>query len=279
MKKTFKVGLIFIAAVVLVVGLGACSTKSDSDSKSGKETVIKVGASPVPHAEILEQVKRKMADEGYKLEIVTYNDYVLPNKALDNGEIQANFTQHQPYLDNFNEENKTDLVSVAKVHFEPLGLYPGKTKQLDDVKEGAVIAVPNDPTNEARALLLLEKAGLIKLKKDAGLTATVQDIDENTKKLTIKEIEAAQISRSIEDVDLAVINGNYAAEAGFNVEKDALAMEAKDSDAAKTYVNIIAVKKGNENDPAVKALAKAVRSDDVKKFIEEKYKGAVVPVF
>ena len=240
--------------------------------------MIKVGASVTPHAEILEQVKDTLAEQGYTLEIVEYNDYVLPNTALEAGDLDANFFQHQPYLDDFNAENGTHLVSVAKVHFEPFGIYAGKTDSLDALQDGAKVAVPNDTTNEARALLLLEAQGLIKLKEDAGLTATVLDIEENPKNLEIQEIEAAQLVRSLPDVDIACINGNYAAEGGLDVA-DAIAVEASDSLAAETYGNVIAVKEGNEDSAKTKALVDAVLSDKVKQYIQETYGNAVVPVF
>ena len=240
--------------------------------------MIKVGASVTPHAEILAQVKDVLKEQGYDLQIVEYNDYVLPNTALEDGDLDANFFQHQPYLDDFNKENNTHLVSVAAVHFEPFGLYAGKTASLDDLQDGATVAVPNDTTNEARALLLLEAQGLIKLKDDAGLQATVLDIVENPKNLQIQEIEAAQIVRSLPDVDIAAINGNYAKEGGLDVA-DAIAVEASDSLAADTYANVIAVKEGNENSAKTQALVNAVLSDDVKNYIKETYGNAVVPVF
>ena len=255
------------------------SADSAADASDTQELeTIKVGASITPHAEILAQVKDNLAEEGYDLEIVEYNDYVLPNTALEDGELDANFFQHQPYLDDFNAENGTHLVSVAAVHFEPFGLYAGKTSSLDELKEGASVAVPNDTTNEARALLLLEAQGLIKLKEDAGLSATVLDIVENPLNLEIKEIEAAQLVRSLPDVDIAAINGNYAAEGGLNVA-DAIAVEASDSLAADTYANVIAVKEGNEDSAKTKALVDAVLSDDVKTYINDTYGNAVIPVF
>lgn len=244
----------------------------------GELEVIKVGASVTPHAEILSQIEDVLAEEGYQLEIVEYNDYVLPNTALEDGDLDANFFQHQPYLDNFNEENDTHLVSVAAVHFEPFGLYAGKTASLDELQEGATVAVPNDTTNEARALLLLEAQGLITLKEGAGLEATVLDIEENPLNLNIKEIEAAQIARSLPDVDIAAINGNYAQEGGLNVA-DAIAVEASDSLAADTYGNVIAVKEGNENSAKTQALVNALLTDEVRQYIVDTYGNAVVPVF
>lgn len=254
------------------------STEETTDAATGELEVLKVGASITPHAEILAQVKDTLAQEGYDLQIVEYNDYVLPNTALEDGELDANFFQHQPYLDDFNAENGTHLVSVAAVHFEPFGLYAGKTDSIANLKDGATVAVPNDTTNEARALLLLEAQGLIKLKEGAGLTATVLDIEENPLNLEIKEIEAAQLVRSLPDVDIAAINGNYAAEGGLNVA-DAIAVEASDSLAADTYANVIVVKEGNENSEKTQALVGAVLSDGVKSYIEETYGNAVIPVF
>lgn len=243
---------------------------------TGKTLKLKIGATPSPHAEILEQVKDKLKEEGVDLEIVVFNDYVLPNNAVQTGDIDANYFQHLPYLDQFNAENKTDIVSVADIHYEPFGVYAGKTSSLEELKDGATVAVPNDVTNEARALLLLADKGLITLKEGADLTVTKNDIVENPKNLDIKELEAAQIPRALPDVDIAVINGNYAIEAGFKV-KEALAVEDANSIAAKTYGNIIAVKAGNENNEAIKKLIEVLRSDEVKTFIEAKYEGAVVP--
>lgn len=268
--KTISLGL---AAVLSTAFLAGCGGNGESNDK-----VIKVGASPSPHAEILEQVKDIVKEKGYTLEIVEYNDYVIPNTATEEGELDANFFQHSPYLENFNEENKTHLVSVAGVHFEPLGLYSATAKEVSELKEGAVIAVPNDTTNEARALLLLESNGLITLKEGAGVNATVKDITENPLNLEIKEIEAAQLARSLQDVDAAAINGNYAIDGGLKVE-DAIAVEGSTSVAAETYTNVLVVKEGHENDEKIKVLIDSLLSDEVKKFIEENYNGAVVPVF
>ncbi len=240
---------------------------------------ITVGASPTPHAEILAVVKDLLVAQGYDLQIVEYTDYVQPNVALADGSLDANYFQHQPYLDQYNAENGTNLVPLVAVHFEPLGIYPGKTASLDALADGAQIAVPNDATNEARALLLLQAQGLITLKEGAGINATVNDIAENPKNLQIIEIEAAQLARSLQDVDIAVINGNYAIEAGLNVATDALASEAADSIAATTYANELVVRSGDENRPELQALAAALTSDEVRSFIEETYGGAVVPVF
>lgn len=250
--------------------LAGCGVKSDK---------LVIGASPSPHAEILKEVQSVLKEKGIELEIKEFSDYVQPNLALEDKSLDANYFQHKPYLDDFNTKKKTNLVSAALIHYEPFGLYPGKTKSLDALADGAIIAVPNDTTNEARALLLLEEAGLIKVKPDAGLNATAKDITENPKNIKIQELEAAQLARALPDVDFAVINGNYALVAGFNVNKDALVKEKADSVAAQTYANILAVRKGDENREDIKALIEALKSDKVKKFIEDKYQGAVVPLF
>jgi len=244
-----------------------------------KDEVITVGASPAPHAEILEIVKDDMAELGYTLEIKVYNDYVQPNMAVDAGDIDANYFQHQPYLDDFNAENGTKVVSIAAVHYEPYGLYAGKTASIDELADGAQIAVPNDGTNEARALMLLEAQGLIKLDPNAGFTATKLDIVENPRNFEILEIEAAQLPRSLVDVDMAVINGNYAIEAGLNAATDAIAIEDNDSIAAETYANVLCVKEGNENNEGLVALADALRSEEVRAYIDETYAGAVIAKF
>lgn len=279
MKKQLIKILSLTLILTAFVGCGATNTSTDANNDSAPSTKIKIGATPAPHAEILVKAKELLAAKGYELEIVEYTDYIQPNVALDQGELDANYFQHQPYLTDFNTENKTNLVSVAAIHFEPLGLFPGKTATIDDLAEGASIAVPNDTTNEARALLLLESQGLIKVNPDAGLKATINDIIENPKHLEIIEIEAAQLARSLPDVDLAVINGNYAIQAGLNAATDALASEAKDSVAATTFANIVVVKEGNEASEGIKALIEVLQSDNIRSFIEEQYKGAVVPVF
>lgn len=254
------------------------SDQESNNETSGESTVIKIGATPAPHAEILKKAAEILETKGYTLDIVEFTDYVQPNIAVNDGALDANYFQHQPYLDAFNEERGTDLVSVAVIHYEPFGIYAGKTASLDELKDGATVAVPNDTTNEARALLLLEAQGLIKLKEGAGLKATVNDIVENPKNLEIIEIEAAQIPHSLQDVDIAVINGNYAIEAGLSVGKDALATEDADSIGATTYGNVVAVKKGNEDNEAIKALVEVLKSDEIKQFIEDNYEGAVVPL-
>ena len=255
------------------------ATEAPTEEPVAEPVVIKVGASPVPHAEILEAIKPVLAEQGYELEIVEFTDYVQPNLALEDGSLDANYFQHVPYLDSFNAENGTNIVSLAAVHFEPLGIYPGQTASLDALVDGAQVAVPNDPTNEARALLLLEAQGLIKLTEGVGLDATVTDIAENPKNLKIVEIEAAQLPRSLPDVDIAVINGNYAIDAGLNAATDALTAENSASIAATTFANILAVRAGDEGREELKALAAALLSETSKKFIEDTYQGAVVPVF
>lgn len=297
MKKFLALVVVVIMGLSLLAGCAKTEpseSPSESVSTEPSETVseatetesltpelvkITVGASPTPHAEILAVVKELLAAQGYDLEIVEFTDYVQPNVALADGSLDANYFQHQPYLDQYNAENGTDLVSLTAVHFEPLGIYPGKTTSLDALQDGAQIAVPNDATNEARALLLLEAQGLIKLKEGIGVNATVNDIAENPKKFDIIEIEAAQLARSLQDVDIAVINGNYAIEAGLNAATDALASEAADSLAATTYANTLVVRSGDESRTELQVLAAALTSDEVRTFIEETYGGAVVPVF
>lgn len=264
-------------AIILSLVIGSAAL-TGCGGKDGDDKTIKVGASPAPHAEILKEVESELEKDGYKLEVVEFQDYVQPNKALDAGDIDANYFQHKPYMDEFNAKQETELVSIGAIHYEPLGLYQGEKKSIDELAEGDKIAVPNDTTNEARALLLLESEGLIKLKKDAGLTATKQDVVENPKKLEIVELEAAIIPRSMSSVAMGVINGNYALSARIK-EDTAITFESSDSAAAKTYANIIAVKKGNEDSEKSKALLKAMTSDKIKKFIEKKYGKAVVPVF
>lgn len=279
-KVSLKKALaLVLTGAVLVGAFTGCGAKKDSSSDKKETKKIVIGASPSPHADILKVAKKELKKEGYELEIKEYSDYVQPNTALESGDLDANYFQHKPYLDDFNKQKKTHLVSAGVIHYEPFGIFPGKTKKLKDLKNGATVAVPNDTTNEARALLLLQDQGLIKLKDGAGLTATKKDVVENKKNLKIQEIEAAQIPRSLKDVDIAVVNGNYALEAGLKVNKDALATEDADSIGAKTYGNVVAVKKGNEKSAATKALIKALKSDEVKKYINDKYEGAVVPLF
>ncbi len=281
-KRVLTVLLAGVLAVAALTGCGASdggsdsgSSGSDSGSSSGSKT-IKVAASATPHAEILEEAAGLLEKEGYQLEVTVFNDYVQPNEVVESGDFDANYFQHIPYLDSFNEEKGTHLVNAGGIHYEPFGIYPGTKKSLDELEEGDTIAVPNDTTNEARALLLLQDNGVIKLKEGAGLNATVNDIEENAKNVKIEELEAAQVSRVVDEVAFVVLNGNYALEAGFSVKKDAIAYEESDSEAAKTYVNVIAVKEGNGESEAVEALVEALKSDDIKKFIDEKYDGAVI---
>ena len=275
MKKTtlFRAALVCLAAV-LCLALFAGFSGSDDDK------LIRVGGTVTPHCEILEQVRPILEEQGYTVEIVQFDDYVLPNNSTEDGELLANFFQHQLYLDDFNEANGTHLVSVADIHYEPFGIYPGKTASLEELQDGATIAIPNDGTNEARALFLLEAQGLITMNEGVDTTATVLDIAENPHNYNIVELNAAQLPRSLEDVDLAVINGNYALQGGLNAIDDALAIEDAQSDQIVTYYkNVLVVKEGNEDDPRVKALAEALQSDTVRQFIEETYNGAVIPLF
>jgi len=257
----------------------AATAAATEAAKDGAGEKITVAASVTPHAEILAKAKEILAGQGYDLEVKEFEDYVQPNNVVESGEFNANYFQHVNYLNSFNEENGTHLTIAenGKIHYEPFGIYGGTKKSLDEVADGDAIAVPNDTTNEARALLLLQQEGLIKLKDGAGITATVNDIAENPHNLKIVEIEAAQVSKQLPDVAYAVINGNYAMQAGLSVEKDALAVESADGDAIQQYVNIIAVKEGNESLPKIKALTDVLHSDEIKQFINDTYKGSVVP--
>ena len=267
MKKTIAI----VVALVLCLSLCAFGKKDDK--------VITVAATPVPHAEILEFAAQILEEEGWKLEITVYNDYVVPNNVVEDGEIDANYFQHQPYLDTFNEENGTHLVSVAQIHYEPLGLYAGTKDSIDALKKGDKIAIPNDGTNRARALLLLEAQGIIKLAEGVGMDATVLDITEKSVDVEIVEMEAAQIAGVRDSVALAVINGNYALLAELNALTDAIAIEDAESISAQTYANILVVKEGNEETAKTEALKNALLSDAVRDFINETYSGAVVPIF
>ena len=306
MKK--QIGVL-LAAVLTVGALSACSnaektTETDVEAteaetteavteevaaevveeatEEGAETVeekgiITVAASATPHSEILEQVKPILAKQGWTLEVTVFDDYVQPNLVVESGDFNANYFQHVPYLDSFNEEKGTSLVNAGGIHYEPFGIYPGTESDLAAISEGAVIAVPNDTTNEARALLLLQDNGIITLKEGAGLTATIKDIIDNPKNIEIQELEAAQVARVKDEVSFVVLNGNYALEAGFSVANDAVAYEQADSEAAKTYVNIIAVAAGKEKEEGIVALVEALKSDEIKTYITETYDGAVVP--
>ena len=262
---------------VLLTGALAVGVLGGCGGKGADDKVIKVAASATPHAELLEQAKPILADKGYDLQVTVFDDYVQPNEVVESGDFDANYFQHIPYLDSFNEEKGTHLVNASGIHYEPFGIYPGTKSDLGSVADGDSVAVPNDTTNEARALLLLQDNGLITLKSGAGLNATVNDIEENPYNLEIVELEAAQVPRVVEEVAFVVLNGNYALEAGYSVAKDALAYESSDSEAAKTYVNVIAVKEGNENTDKIKALVEALKSDTVKTYITDTYDGAVIP--
>ena len=268
MKKTIAI----ILALVLALSLAACGAKAD-------DKTITVAASPTPHAEILKVAAEVLAKDGWTLNIVEYADYVVPNNVVEDGEMDANYFQHVPYLNTFNAENGTHLVSVAMIHYEPFGIYTGTKSAIADLAEGDKIAVPNDGSNRARALLLLEQEGIIKLKEGIGMDATDLDIVENPLKLDIVQMEAAQIANVRDSVALAVINGNYALQAGLNAGTDALAVEDAESISATTYANILVVKEGNENTAKTQALVKAVMSEEVKNYINETYSGAVVPIF
>ncbi len=241
------------------------------------DKTITVAASETPHSEILEAAKPILEEEGYDLEVTVFDDYVQPNEVVESGDFDANYFQHIPYLNSFNEEKGTHLVNAGGIHYEPFGIYLGTKSSLDDIADGDTIAVPNDTTNEARALLLLQDNGIIKLKDGAGLEATVNDIEENPYNVEIVELAAEQVARVAEETSYIVLNGNYALQAGYSVSKDALAYETSDSEAAKTYVNVIAVKEGNENSDKIKALVDVLKSDEIKDFINEKYDGAVIP--
>ena len=290
MKKLVSLLLTGALSFGLLAGCGGGTTGSGSTPANNSETpaaenstslegtTIKVAASPTPHAEILKVAKDVLAKQGITLEIEEFTDYIQPNMVTEDGQVDANYFQHITYLNDFNEENGTHLVSVAELHYEPFGIYAGKTASLEDLPDGAVVGVPNDPTNEGRALLLLQQEGLITLKDGVGLTATKLDIAENPKNLDIQELEAAQLPRSLDSLDLAVINGNYALQAGLNAA-NALAVESTDGEAAQAYVNVLVVKEGRENDPAIQALVAALESDEVKSYMEETWPGAVVPMF
>ena len=287
--KQFKKIIALALALVLSLSLAACASKTETaastetaSTETASETTeskgtITVAASPTPHAEILAQAKPILEAEAWTLEVKEFQDYVQPNNVVESGEFDANYFQHIPYLENFNEEQGTHLVNAGGIHYEPFGIYPGTKSSLDDIAEGDTIAVPNDTTNEARALLLLQDNGILKLKDGAGLTATVLDIEENPYNVEILELEAAQVPRVKDEVAFVVLNGNYALDAGFSVAKDALSYEKSDSDAAKTYVNVIAVKEGNENSEKIQALVAALKSDTIRQYINDTYDGAVVP--
>ena len=287
--------LAFVLALAMVLALAACGGNSGAGNNSGNAgnggdaagsndagstggKTVTVGATPAPHAAILEVAKKLMEADGYTLDIKEFDDYVTPNTSLEDGSLDANYFQHVTYMNDFNDERGAHLVNAAGIHYEPLGLYGGKTASLADLADGAKIAVPNDATNEARALLLLEQEGLIKLKEGVGVSATKSDAEENPHNFEFVEMEARLTPTVLQDVDMAVVNGNYAIDAGLKIA-DALAVESAEGDAAEAYVNVIAVKEGNENDEGIQELIKCLKSDEVKSFIEETYEGAVVPLF
>ena len=272
-KKLLSLALATILTAGLVTGCGSSASSSNQSSSQDntQKKTITVAASQTPHSEILAEAAKILEKQGYELKVTVFDDYVQPNNVVESGEFDAN------YMEQFNKENGTHIVNAGGIHYEPFGIYPGTKKKLDDLAEGDTIAIPNDTTNEARALLLLQDNGLLTLKDGAGLTATINDIKENPKKLKFQELEAAQVAKVKDEVAFVVLNGNYALEAGYSVSKDSIAYEKADSEAAKTYVNIIGVKEGNENSDGIKALVKVLKSDDIKKFINDKYDGAVIP--
>ena len=283
MKKLLALAM----ALTLCLGLAACggdtadagTDTTDDTAQTGETVTLRVGATPAPHEEILEQVVDNLAEQGITLEIVPYTDYNTPNTAVEEGEDDANYFQHITYMENFNAEHGTHLVSAGAIHYEPMGIYAGKSTSLDEIPDGAVIAVPNDATNEGRALLLLQDLGIITLSEDAGLEATKNDIVENPHNIELQEMEAAMLPQTIDEVDFSIINSNYALQAGLDPTTDALASEDTQSDAAQAYANVIAVKEGNENNEAIKALVAALQSDEIREFIETNYNGSVVPMF
>lgn len=280
MKRKFLA--ILLAGAMAATALTGCgsqkaSKETESTEAAGGDKTITVAASPTPHAEILEQAAPILKKDGYELKVTTFEDYVQPNEVVESGEFDANYFQHIVYLDSFNEEKGTHLVDAGDIHYEPFGIYPGTKKDLKDLAEGDTIAVPNDTTNEARALLLLQDQGIIKLKDGVDLKATVKDIVENDKNIQIKELEAAQVPHVTGEVAFVVLNGNYAMEAGYSVKKDAIAVESQDSKAVQNYVNVIAVKEGNENSEKIKELVKVLKSEPIQKYITDHYNGAVVP--
>ncbi|MCR5594001.1 MAG: MetQ/NlpA family ABC transporter substrate-binding protein [Saccharofermentans sp.] len=276
MKELVKKAAALAVTAALSIGVVACAAEGEAESNGDLE-VIKVAASATPHAEILEQAKPILAEQGYDLQITVFDDYVQPNNVVESREFDANYFQHIPYLDSFNEEQGTHLVNAGGIHYEPFGIYAGTKTSLDELAEGDVIAIPNDTTNEARALLLLQDNGYLTLADGVGLTATVNDIVDNPYGITFQELEAAQVSRVREEVAFVVLNGNYALEAGLSVGSDALVTESPDSDAAQTYVNIIAVYEGDENSEKIQALVNVLQSQEIADYINNTYDGAVVP--
>lgn len=282
MKRVFAGILTGIFAFGVLAGCGDAKTGEAGATENAGTNVqskgtITVAASATPHAQILEQAKTILAEQGWDLQITVFDDYILPNEVVESGEFDANYFQHIPYLEDFNTTKGTHLVNAGGIHYEPFGIYPGTKSDLADIAEGDVIAVPNDTTNEARALLLLEDNGIITLKEGVGLTATVNDIVENPYGIEIQELEAAQVARVIPEVEFVVLNGNYALAAEYTVADDSIAHEESDSEAAKTYVNVIAVKEGNETNEGIRALVEVLKSDTIRKYIDDTYDGAVIP--
>ena len=291
MKKTLTLVLTLVLVAALLAGCGSKSSSpapaaataapaaTEAPAPEAAAVKLRIAATPVPHAEILEIAKTLLAEQGIELEIVIYTDYVQPNLVVDSGELDANYFQHTPYMDSFNAENGTNIVSAGLIHYEPFGVFAGKTASIADLPDGAKISIPNDATNGARALLLLQQEGVITLKEGVGIEATKYDIVDNPKNVELVEMEAAQLPLSLSDVDLAVINGNYALDAGLNPATDALAIEDASGDAAQYFANLVGVKAGNENSEAIKALVAALQSQEVNDFINSTYDGAVVPIF
>lgn len=271
-KKVLSLVLATALAAGALTGCGSTGSDKKADSKT-----ITVAASQTPHSEILAEAAKILKKDGWNLKVTVFDDYVQPNNVVESGEFDANYVEHVPYMEQFNKENGTHIVNAGSIHYEPFGIYPGTKNNLDDLKKGDTIAIPNDTTNEARALLLLQDNGVLTLKEGAGLTATINDIADNPKGVKFQELEAAQVAKVKDEVAFVVLNGNYALEAGYSVSKDAIAYEKSDSEAAKTYVNIIGVKEGNENSEGIKALVKVLKSDEIKKFINDKYDNAVIP--
>ena len=276
MKNFKKLSVLAAAALMAVAFLAAgCGSDSQTTASSDKNVTVTVGATPVPHAEILNEIKPLLAKEGVDLKVVEFTDYVKPNLALNDKELDANFFQHTPYLDKFNSEHGTKLKAIAKIHVEPMGIYSRKIKDLKDLADGAKVAIPNDPTNGGRALLILQSAGLITLKDGGNITSTVQDVVKNDKNLQFVELDAAQIPRSLDDTDLACVNTNYAIPAGLNPQKDSLLVESKDS----PYANVLVVRQGDENNETYKKVLAIYQSEPIKKFIEDHFQGTILPAF
>lgn len=273
MKKNIFIAI--LALLILSFVFTGCAPKQEVAASTDEKTTLKVGATPVPHAEILQLIQPKLEAEGIQLKIVEFTDYVSPNLALSSKEIDANFFQHAPYMESFAKERGIDLISAGKVHVEPLGLYSKKITSLEELQDGATITIPNDPTNGGRALILLDHEGIIQLKDDAGLEATEKDIASNPKNLVFKPIEAAQLPRTLEDVDASIINTNYALEGNLDPQKDAIIMEGSES----PYANILTIRPEDKDSEAIQKLVAALQSQEVKDFLKEKYKGAVVPAF